>query len=363
MSHDAPFPAEVNAYGGPPYSSAVVSRASAGSGGVLSRLSIRTRLFGLAACVAILGAVAVTVATTGLIGQQGKVQSVDTTFNNFKTERNAYEGWLTADDQMNMYAALEILNDPSQHQLAAATWAQLVQGHAQAISSLNSLIAHAAEPAIRSAARSTLADVNTYYAYTLKMHQLVLAGQLKAAVREVTVSNANASNKTQSDFNSMGSVLTAEAARINSQAMSSASSSVQLVIIAAIIAVLLALAVTFLLARSIIRPLDEITAAAEQIAEGDLAVSIAQTGDDEIGRLAGAFERSISYLNEMSGAAGQVADGDLTVQVKVRSERDVLGNAFARMRDKLSTAIEQIARNSDTVGAASSEMAQSSQQA
>ena len=364
MSHESSLPVEPGGTGAAArFSSEVVPHRGTGLGHGLSGLSIRTRLFGLAACVAILGAIAVTVATTGLIGQQGKVQSVDTTFKTFKTERNAYEGWLTADDQMNMYAALAILNDPSQHSLLNATWQQVAQGHAQAIAALNTLVATTSDPAISRAARATLTDLNGYYAYTLRMHALDQAGQFKQAVKVITVNNANISNKTQTDFNNMGSALTTQASSINSQAMSAASSSVQLVIIVALLAVLLALIVTYFLARSIIRPMQEITAAAERLAEGDIDVTISHTGDDECGRLAAAFGRSIEYLSEMAGAAEGVADGDLTVEVRARSEHDVLGRSFTRMRDRLASTIRDLARSSDSVGAASSEMAQSSQQA
>ncbi|HLH65872.1 MAG TPA: HAMP domain-containing methyl-accepting chemotaxis protein [Solirubrobacteraceae bacterium] len=339
------------------------SQPAVGLGRALGRLSIRTRLFALAAAVAVLGAVAVAVATSGLIGQKGKVHDVAATFRGFRTARNAYEGWLTADDQMNMYAALAILRQPGEQQLMAATWQQLAAGHAQAVSSLQTLIVSAPEARLRSAARAALADLNRYYAYTLRMRALVAAGRLRAGVHEVTVSNAGISNRVQADLQAISHAFTLRVAAIDAGAMSSASSSVQLVIVVSVVAVLLALVVTLLLARSIIRPLHEITSAAERISEGDLEVALPPEAQDEIGRLSGAFRRSVGYLTEMAGVARSVAEGDLTAEVRARSERDVLGTAFARMRERLAAAIQEIARSSDSVGSASAEMAQSSQQA
>jgi methyl-accepting chemotaxis protein len=330
---------------------------------VLSRLGVRGRLFGLAIALALLGGLCALVATSGLITQKGKVHSVNTIFKDFRTERDAYEGWLTADDQMNMYAALAVLHDPKQRQLANITWGQVVSGHQQAVESLRSLIANAAHPATRTKAQATLNDLSAYYRFTLKMHAAVLAGNPRLAVRLVTVNNAPASNQTQADFDAMGKALTADAAQINAQANSAASSSERLVLIVAALAILLAIAITLWLARSIVRPLREMTDAAEQIADGDLAVEIHTGSEDELGRLASSFQRSVAYLNEMAGAAEQVADGDLSVTVTPRSDRDVLGNAFQRMRGRLASTIEDIARSSDSVGSASSEMAQSSQQA
>ncbi|MGZ6624752.1 MAG: methyl-accepting chemotaxis protein [Solirubrobacteraceae bacterium] len=330
---------------------------------MLSRLGVRGRLFAMAIALIGLGAVCVVVATSGLIGQKAKVHQVDATFKTFQAERNAYEGWLTADDQMNMYAALAVLQDPSQGQLASVTWNQVVEGHAQSVAALRWLIAHASLPSVRTHAESTLTDLTQYYGFTLRMRAAALRGNPRLAVRLVTVNNAPASNKTQADFDAMGKTLSAAAATINGRANSAASSSEQLVIIVALITIVLSVLITLWLARSITRPLGEITAAAEKIAEGDLTVTVRADTDDEIGRLATAFGNTVDYLGEMAGAADRIADGDLAVAVTPRSPRDVLGLAFARMRDRLSATIENIARSSESVGAASTEMAQSSQQA
>ena len=333
--------------------------------GILDRLTVRARLFVLAAVLVALGAVCLLIATAGLSGQQGKVHDSNVIFTTASAERAAYEGWLTADDQMNMYAALEVLKDPSQHRLASVTWDQVVSGHAQAIKELNWLEAHAADRAIRSKARSTLTDLNVYYTFTTRMHAAAQAGRFTRAVHLVTVANAPSSNRTQADFDAMTATLERASARIKAQSSSAASSALLLVAIVAVIAVLLALGVTLLMTRSIVIPLRRLTRAAEHISEGDIAVRAAVpagTGT-EIGRLARAVGASVDYLSEMAGIAEQVAGGNLAVTVQPRSERDVLGQAFARMRDRLASTIEHIARSSTAVGAASTEMAQSSQQA
>src|SRR5579875_2724202 len=333
--------------------------------GFLNRLTVRARLFVLAGVLIALGAVCVVIATAGLSGQKAKVHAGNVIFTNSRTERDAYEGWLTADDQMNMYAALEVLQDPSKRQLANVTWGQVVTGHAQAIKALNWLVAHGVTAAIRSQARSTLAQLNAYYSFTTRMHAAAQAGQFKHAVALVTVDNAPSSNRTQADFDAMTSALDRASARIKAQSTSAASSSLTLVAIVALIAVLLAIAVTLLLTRSIVTPLRRITRAAEHTAEGDIDVRLeVRDGDQtEIGRLAQAVRESVAYLSEMSGVAEQVAAGNLAVTVRPRSERDVLGQAFARMRARLAATIENIARSSTAVGAASNEMAESSQQA
>jgi len=90
-----------------------------------SRLGLRGRIAGLAIGLILLGAVCGVVALSGLLTEKGKVASVSTTFRDFRTERSAYEGWLTSDDQMNMYAALGVL--PVVEDRAARPLALLVE--------------------------------------------------------------------------------------------------------------------------------------------------------------------------------------------------------------------------------------------
>ncbi len=356
----------------PEITSPAPSPRAAGSGqarrahaGVLDRLTVRARLFVLAAVLVALGGVCVLIATAGLSGQRNKVHASNVIFTNSRTERDAYEGWLTADDQMNMYAALEVLQESSQRQLASVTWGQVVTGHTQAIKALSWLGAHGVNGAIRAKARSTLADLEAYYGFTMRMHAAAQAGQFTRAVHLVTVANAPSSNRTQADFDALTAALDRTSNRITAQSASAASSSLTLVVIVAVVAVLLALAVTLVLTRSIVTPLRRITRAAEHTSEGDIAVNVeVREGDEtEIGRLARAVRGSVDYLSEMARVAEQVAAGNLAVTVQPRSERDVVGQAFARMRERLASTIENIARSSTAVGAASNEMAESSQQA
>ncbi len=329
----------------------------------LRHIGLRGRILGLAIGLMALGALCGAVALSGLLTEKSKVNDASTAFTNFRAERDAYEGWLTADDQMNMYAALGVLRDHSERGLAAATWNQVVQGHSQAVTKLTWLQEHAADAAIRRAAAATLADVNTYYTYTMRMRAALAAGHPSLAVRLVTVSNAPASNRTQAAFDAMGRTITADAAQINGQASDQVASSVQLVTITAVVALTVGILLALWLMRSIIRPLARLTRTAERLAQGDLEVRAHAETSDEIGRLASAFQSSIAYLKEMATVAEEVADGNLSVGVRPRSERDVLGQAFHRMRSRLASTIQEIARSSDTVGTASSEMAQSSQQA
>ncbi len=106
--------------------------------------------------------------------------------------------------------------------------------------------------------------------------------------------------------------------------------------------------VGWLLTQNIAKPLRDVTAAAAKIADGDIDVELSEMNrKDEVGILVRTFQRMCGSLNVLAGRARQITEGDLTAQIKPRSERDVLGNAFASMTVELRRLLQEL---SDAVG-------------
>ena len=109
-----------------------------------------------------------------------------------------------------------------------------------------------------------------------------------------------------------------------------------------------------MLTRSIARPLKTITDAAQSIAEGDISVAVpAADGSDEIGALARAFRQMVRTIQELAAATERIAAGDLTSVVKPQSERDVMAVSLAKMLERLqelAAATERIAAGDLTTG-------------
>jgi len=138
--------------------------------------------------------------------------------------------------------------------------------------------------------------------------------------------------------------------------------------IGGIAAVVVAL-VAFLIANSLAKPMVDIASVAGRLALGDVNQQIAVDRKDEIGAMADAFRQMIAYQQEMADAAGRIAEGDLTADVTPLSERDALGNAFAKMLASLRNLIGQVqdgaggvAGASSQINAAAEQTAQASQQ-
>jgi methyl-accepting chemotaxis protein len=314
-------------------SESTTSKSSPGRG-VLGRLRDMTVRARLSAMVAILGGmwlISAGVATQGLLNARSMAGRSNAGFAAFQAEHSAYEGWLTDDDQSNMSSALASLHEPSQTALLNATLAQIGEGHEQAVNDLTTLMHTAPQASVRSDARSTLADLASYNGFTNQVKAAIATGDTTRAIALMSVENASISNKTQADFDQMSKVLAAAVVAIKAQVTSSIDSALLVLLLVVGVGLLAAAVGVTLTVRAIVRPLRALQTGAQAIAEGDVGYHLDVRGHDEIGQVGEAFGEMSAYLSEMADAADEIAAGHLDVEVRVRSERDRLGLAFAGM--------------------------------
>ena len=107
--------------------------------------------------------------------------------------------------------------------------------------------------------------------------------------------------------------------------------------------------------------LKDMAAAADQIAEGDLAAEVEAKSDKDV--LGAAFTKMITNLRETAAVAEHIADGDFTVQVTPKSEKDVLGTAFTKMLASLHGLLSQVSDSVAGVSTAKGQLAQAADQA
>ncbi len=107
--------------------------------------------------------------------------------------------------------------------------------------------------------------------------------------------------------------------------------SLWLVLGVSVVAFGLLIGLSLAITRSLTVPLRKAVTVADQLAEGDMAVDLRETSEDEVGQLLAAMGRMVAYLQEMSRVASAISLGDATVAIRARSERDSLGRAFEAM--------------------------------
>ena len=104
---------------------------------------------------------------------------------------------------------------------------------------------------------------------------------------------------------------------------------------ASLVGFIATLGTLFMIHRRIVRPIREITEAVQHMARGERGHCTLYPRDDEIGALSRAFCDLQQYLEEIAQAADQIATGTLDTHIRLRSERDRLGEALTRMNTYL----------------------------
>ncbi len=154
--------------------------------------------------------------------------------------------------------------------------------------------------------------------------------------------------------NAAVSLAEANQATLNSRNISAATAGV---------ALMAAIAIALVLARSLVNPLRQMAQVARALAQGDLDQTLTITSQDEIGDTARAFELMINYQRQAAQAARRLADGDLTLTLTAKSERDQMGLAFQHMLGRLQAQIAAVAADAARVDGTARLLAQSSDQA
>ena len=114
--------------------------------------------------------------------------------------------------------------------------------------------------------------------------------------------------------------------------LASMSSSINLILIFSILAIIIGVLFAFLITRSITKPLNTTVGLAEKISVGEMNIDIIETDrKDEVGKLLQVFYKMSNYLIKMSEIAISISKGDMTIEVKPLSDKDTLGNAFKTM--------------------------------
>lgn len=140
-------------------------------------------------------------------------------------------------------------------------------------------------------------------------------------------------------------------------------------IVMTVISLLLVTFVIFSLLRKMLKPIDAVVTAAENIAEGNLGIEIHAETNDEIGRLANAFQNTVGCLKELiqdeSMLLTQMADGNFNITSQAedayRGDFKPLLTSLREINQKLSEALSEINDSSSQVASASEQMATAAQ--
>ena len=99
---------------------------------------------------------------------------------------------------------------------------------------------------------------------------------------------------------------------------------------------------------------------AEKLSDGNINVDAEPRSNRDV--LGIAFANMIDYIQDMARQADLIANGDLTSDIQAKSDQDVLGNSFITMQSNLREIIGKLKASSDRLGAASQQLSVTAEQ-
>ena len=111
-----------------------------------------------------------------------------------------------------------------------------------------------------------------------------------------------------------------------------------------VLALLIIGGVIVVISRRIVAPLKRLTAAADNLAMGDIEADISDIADsqDEVGELAWAFGKMVDNVKEQANAAERIARGDLSAVIEPRSDKDVLAISMRSVVENLNALVSEM---------------------
>lgn len=200
---------------------------------------------------------------------------------------------------------------------------------------------------------------------------LIRSGQYDQASERTLTSFYQAFKVTTDAANAVYESAMDNASSFHDSAISAKNSTLVMVILAAVMVVALTFVLAVYLTKSLSKPIVEIEEAAKQMAQGQLQVDIRYQSKDELGSLSDNMrvmtQRIKHYMDEIAKATKQLADGDLNVKklepflgdfepVQL-SIRQLVGSLNGTLR-QINQASDQVAAGSDQVSSGAQALSQ-----
>jgi len=195
---------------------------------------------------------------------------------------------------------------------------------------------------------------NTYKSAAQEVTSLLADGKTNEAL--ISIANggkhSNARRATVDTFEKLKSGILGNAEKIAQEGRAEKDRTVPIMIVLGILAVLLALGFAVGGTRSITIPLRQVMEQFEQMSQGVVSGRLHLTRKDEVGEMAGMFDRFSDYLeHEVVGTMHQIAAGDLSAEPVVRGATDQITPALMATLSSLQSVIHELKELSERASA------------
>ena len=265
--------------------------------------------------------------------------------------------------EVRLYVTKILLNDTAEEQNKSI---QLIKEH---IAEAEEYLQLYEDGIISDADRKQFNDLKPkweeYKSLIDKEFELVQLGESEQLEKLVLVDIASVGESVKESFNSLLEYNSNVANTRLEQNKKIASNASTTMIIVIFIGILVAITLGVFISRIISKPIGKMVDAADRLALGDVDVNVKAETRDEIGKLAESFGKMIDNIREQAHVVEKMASGDMTVQVRVKSDKDLLGKKLNEMIEtnnevlgNINSAAEQVAAGAKQVSDSSMQLSQ-----
>ncbi|WP_265447217.1 methyl-accepting chemotaxis protein [Acetivibrio straminisolvens] len=192
--------------------------------------------------------------------------------------------------------------------------------------------------------------------------EFVKLGQIEEAKELVLADLAEVGDALRDSFGGLMEYNTVDAkAKVDENKHIAATAST-LMIIVICVGILVAISLGVFISRIISRPIGKMVEAADRLALGDVDVDIKVETKDEIGKLMESFKSMVENIREQAYVVEKIAAGDMTVEVKVKSDKDLLGKKLKEMVETNNEVLSNINEVAAQVASGAKQVSDSSMQ-
>ncbi len=207
-------------------------------------------------------------------------------------------------------------------------------------------------------------DWDTYKSTTITMNEAALKGETQVLDQEIVTLGITL----RDEFSTLFEQVSAAASKTAADNAANARNTVIIMLAVIVISFVTAMLLARYISGMISKPMQKFAAFAELLAVGDIDLKkvieekdlLLSKRKDEVGTLAGSFNKVVASTAEQAQKTQAIASGDLTTVITVRSEFDVIGKALTELVGKFHTLASSIVTSSDQVDSGSKLVAGSS---
>lgn len=112
--------------------------------------------------------------------------------------------------------------------------------------------------------------------------------------------------------------------------------------------IMFSLIASYVLGKSIGNPLIKLADAANSISKGDISnINLKIVGKDETAKLTQAFNKMIQNIKNQVEVAENISKGNLDIEIKLNSEKDILGHKLIEMKNAINLLVNDVNRLSE----------------